>query len=180
MKDKPVSLGIDREILIITEIIMVTTTSNKIIVGEISMIITEGMTMDDRVVITDTKDRVIKDKLRRIIRTIKVTKGINIISNIINKVTKLHLMEISSIKGKIIKCNHISTGREEKISNKDKFRDRDKINTITKTTIREITISNNSQDTITIIIIKEIIIHTTTIITITTDYEKKVEDFIFI
>lgn len=180
MKDKPVSLGIDREILIITEIIMVTTTSNKIIVGEISMIITEGMTMDDRVVITDTKDRVIKDKLRRIIRTIKVTKGINIISNINSKVTKPHLMEISSIKGKIIKCNHISTGREEKTSNKDKFRDRDKINTITKTTIREITISNNSQDTITITIIKEIIIHTTTIITITTDYEKKVEDFIFI
>jgi len=123
MKDKRISLGIDREILIITEIIMATTTNSKIIVGEISMIITEGMIMDDRVVIIDTKDRVIKDKLCRIIRTTKVTKDINIINNINSKVTKLHLMEISSIKGKIIKCNHISTGREEKTSNKDKVRD---------------------------------------------------------
>lgn len=162
-RDKCVNLEIDREISI-EGMIMATMISNKIIVGGISMITIEGMIMDDRVVIIDTKASPIKHR----VRIIRIIKGISTTNSTNNKVIKPNLMEISNIKGKIIKCSHISTGREEKINNN---KDRVKINTNIKTitTIKEITISNN-RDTTTII--KEIIILTITII-ITTDYEKK-------
>lgn len=161
-RDKCVNLEIDREILI-EGMIIATMISNKIIVGGINMITIEGMIMDDRVVIIDTRGSLIKLRVRITL----IIKGISTTNSTSNKVIKPNLMEISNIKGKIIKCSHISTGREEKINNNNY---RVKINTNIKTiTIKEITISNN-RDTTTII--KEIIILTITIIIIT-DYEKK-------
>lgn len=163
-RDKYVNLEIDREISI-EGMIIATMISNKIIVVGINMITIEGMIMDDRVVIIDTRGSLIKPRVRITL----IIKGISTTNSTSNKVIKPNLMEISNIKGKIIKCSHISTGREEKINNN---KDRVKINTNIKTitiTIKEITISNN-RDTTTII--KEIIILTITIIIIT-DYEKK-------
>ena len=167
-RDKCVNLGIDREISI-EEMIMATMINNKIIVGEISMIIIEEMIMDDKVVIIDTRGSLIKLKVR-ITRTIR---GISTINSTSNKVTKLNPMGISNTKDKIIKCSHISTGKEETISNNSKDRVKTNIN-IKTITIKEITISNN-RDTTTII--KETIILTITII-ITTDYEKRKCEFL--